>query len=67
MIKEKKYKKKKGKSKAIWDARTHEIWVDVAVQQVRGNKNVTYLSKEGWKLFVENFNKTTNRNYGRKN
>ncbi|XP_022868405.1 L10-interacting MYB domain-containing protein-like [Olea europaea var. sylvestris] len=57
----------KGKSKAIWDARTHEIWVDVAVEQVRaGNRNGTHLSKEGWKLFTENFNKATNRDYDRK-
>ncbi|KAL5815892.1 hypothetical protein ACOSQ3_024270 [Xanthoceras sorbifolium] len=36
-----------GKSKAIWDPRTHEIWVDLAIEQVRaGNRNGTHLSKQ---------------------
>ncbi|KAL5764624.1 hypothetical protein ACOSQ2_017218 [Xanthoceras sorbifolium] len=56
-----------GKSKAIWDPRTHEIWVDLAVDQVRaGNRNGTHLSKQGWKNFIQNFNNATSRNYDRK-
>ncbi|KAL5558233.1 hypothetical protein UlMin_034444 [Ulmus minor] len=56
-----------GKKKAIWDSKTHEIWADLAVEQIRsGNINGTHLSKLGWKNFIENFNKATSRNYDRK-
>ncbi|TXG51069.1 hypothetical protein EZV62_023593 [Acer yangbiense] len=56
-----------GKEKAVWDPRTHEIWVDLAIEQVRaGNRNGTHLSKQGWKNFIENFNKITGRTYDRK-
>ncbi|KAK3210943.1 hypothetical protein Dsin_015649 [Dipteronia sinensis] len=41
-----------GKSKAVWDPRTHEIWVDLAIEQVRaGNRNGTHLSKQDWQLW----------------
>ncbi|KAK2642082.1 hypothetical protein Ddye_023845 [Dipteronia dyeriana] len=37
-----------GKSKAVWDPRAHEIWVDLAIEQVRPrNRNGTHLSKQG--------------------
>ncbi|KAK2648062.1 hypothetical protein Ddye_015551 [Dipteronia dyeriana] len=56
-----------GKAKAVWDPPTHEIWVDLAIEQVRaGNRNGTHLSKQGWKNFIENFNKITDRTYDRK-
>ena len=56
-----------GKSKAVWDPRTHEIWVDLAIEQVRaGNRNGTQLSKQGWKNFIENFSNATGRKYDRK-
>ncbi|KAL5846149.1 hypothetical protein ACOSQ3_009673 [Xanthoceras sorbifolium] len=36
-----------GKLKAIWDPQAHEIWVDLAIEQVRaGNRNGTHLSKQ---------------------
>ncbi|KAL5827719.1 hypothetical protein ACOSQ4_019516 [Xanthoceras sorbifolium] len=35
------------KSKAIWDPRTHEIWVDLAIKQIRArNRNRTHLKVE---------------------
>ncbi|KAK2658394.1 hypothetical protein Ddye_004927 [Dipteronia dyeriana] len=53
-----------GKTKAVWDPRTHEIWVDLATEQVRvGNRNGTHLSKQGWKIFIENFSNSTGRKY----
>ncbi|TXG49506.1 hypothetical protein EZV62_025381 [Acer yangbiense] len=56
-----------GKTKAVWDPRTHEIWVDLAIEQVRaGNRNGTHLSKQGWKIFIENFSNATGRKYDRK-
>ncbi|KAK2648829.1 hypothetical protein Ddye_016318 [Dipteronia dyeriana] len=56
-----------GKAKAVWDPPTHEIWVDLAIEQVRaGNRNGTHLSKQGWKNFIENFNKIMGRTYDRK-
>ncbi|KAK2642878.1 hypothetical protein Ddye_024641 [Dipteronia dyeriana] len=56
-----------GKAKAVWDPPTHEIWVDLAIEQVRaGNRNGTHLSKQCWKNFIENFNKITGRTYDRK-
>ncbi|KAL5823314.1 hypothetical protein ACOSQ4_021214 [Xanthoceras sorbifolium] len=37
-----------GKLKAIWDPRTHDIWVDLTIEQVRvWNRNGTHLSKQG--------------------
>ncbi|KAL5574362.1 hypothetical protein UlMin_023959 [Ulmus minor] len=44
-----------GEKKAIWDSKTHDIWVDLAVEK--------YIY---WKNFIENFNKATSRNYERK-
>ncbi|KAH9734469.1 hypothetical protein KPL71_017387 [Citrus sinensis] len=36
-----------GKSKAIWDPKSHEIWVNLIVEQVRvGNRSGTHLSKQ---------------------
>ncbi|KAK2662844.1 hypothetical protein Ddye_001418 [Dipteronia dyeriana] len=55
------------KAKAVWDPPTHEIWVDLAIEQVRaGNRNGIHLSKQGWKYFIENFNKITGKTYDRK-
>ena len=35
-----------GKSKAIWDPKSHEIWVNLVVEQVRvGNRSGTHLNK----------------------
>ena len=35
-----------GKSKVIWDLKAHEIWVNLAMEQVRaGNRSGTHLSK----------------------
>ncbi|KAK2635900.1 hypothetical protein Ddye_030692 [Dipteronia dyeriana] len=37
-----------GKSKTVWDSQTHEIWVDLAIEQVGAeNRNGTHLSKQG--------------------
>ncbi|KAK9192711.1 hypothetical protein WN944_003404 [Citrus x changshan-huyou] len=56
-----------GKSKAIWDPKSHEIWVNLIVEQVRvGNRSGTHLSKQGWKNIIENFTAATNKNYDRK-
>ncbi|KAL5761148.1 hypothetical protein ACOSQ2_019986 [Xanthoceras sorbifolium] len=56
-----------GKLKAIWDPQAHEIWVDLAIEQVRaGNRNGTHLSKQGWKNFIQNFINVTGRKYDRK-
>lgn len=60
-------KETKGKSNAVWYPQSHEIWVHGAIEQVRArNRNGLSHSKLGWKLFVHNFNKATNKNYERK-
>ncbi|KAK9267824.1 hypothetical protein L1049_010260 [Liquidambar formosana] len=59
--------KGKDKDKANWDAKAHDIWVDVFVAEVRaGNRTGTTFSRQGWKNLVANFNAATGRDYDRK-
>lgn len=48
---------KERKPEAVWNVRIHEIWFDIAGQQVKAdNINGIHLSKEGLELFMKNFN-----------
>ncbi|XP_019239273.1 PREDICTED: uncharacterized protein At2g29880-like [Nicotiana attenuata] len=52
---------------AKWDEYAHIKFIELCEQEVRkGNRPNTYLSKDGWKNMVNEFNKKTGREYTRK-
>lgn len=53
--------------KAKWDEYAYINFIELCEQEVRkGNRPNTYLSKDGWKNMVNEFNKKTGLEYTRK-
>ncbi|KAK9274129.1 hypothetical protein L1049_018943 [Liquidambar formosana] len=56
----------KGKAKANWDPKAHEIFIDICIAEVRlENRSGTHFTTTRWKNVVEKFNVATSRDYNR--
>lgn len=53
--------------KASWTPAYHKIFVDLCIEEtLKGNKNATHFTKEGWRNIVGSFNAKTGMRYDKK-